>query len=290
MPPILVVGGFGASPGYFSAFAAALRAETGRAVLVLALRHGLSLEDECEHALARACASGCLPPAAPPAPPPPAVLLGFSTGCVVAAALAARYAHRLTCAQLILCNPADVMWRMSAPFLRALVPAAPAPLARLARHLPLMRRGSGTWGEGLWRALWPLLGAAWGAAQQCMGPLRCARIYYHLHARHVNEPHAEELSALVFRTRLADLRTTVVECLVHASLAALLRQLQGIRVFIVAGREDFYRHFSCHLAGALEHASLHRTRGDHHMLYHHPRECALRVAALLRGRQRRLSL
>ena len=300
---IVIVGGLGASKFYFAKFAGALSQAAGQRVITIELLHGVSLEAECDNVmrvlvrdsqrLAKGGNGNRVSIRSGDAASRTEVvsydLLGFSTGCIVASSLSLmlREAEH-PCVQirmLILVNPAELLFRFSRNVLLAIMPDA-ARFPHVSARMELLPTGS----LSVWACRWAIFVAAgiWNSSIYFLGSALTARIYYHLHARHVNEPTADELSRLAFRKRLQEIVVTATDCIIKPNLPLILRRLgeQGQRVFIVAGREDFYEHFSSRLAAELPNVTLHRLVGDHHVLYHHPISSASRVWGLMsRGNQ-----
>ena len=61
-------------------------------------------------------------------------------------------------------------------------------------------------------------------------------------------------------------------------------EADGQTVHLLVGRDDSYGPYAAHLFERFghRHVRLHRAGGNHHLLFHRPRETALRLAAMLR--------
>ena len=105
---IIFIGGFGASAAYSKDMCSALQRLTCRIVYNFPLVHGITLEDECIRVCEKLPDNTSF-----------YILIGFSTGCVVATKLSVEY---LCIEQLILVNPAEVLTRIDQNVLDSLIP------------------------------------------------------------------------------------------------------------------------------------------------------------------------
>jgi len=281
---IVVIGGFGSSRAYMAEFAEALHGcwPCGLATLKNhPLRHGMDAEDEA------ACVLRGLPTGGGDLEGRTTILVGFSTGCAVAlmAADRLRTVCGPMCIRVVLCNPATLVHRLSAPVLSWMLTSGrttPSPDAHV--------EGQQSSAPGPWRAraeTWlaeGLLGL-FGLLHALVPHAWLATLYYWAWGRHVNEPGPEELAKTVFRLHPRVLLHTLSACLVRPDLEGLIVRLSA-DIRLMVGVHDYYRTFAAGLAKRTS-ARLFWAWGDHHMLHHFPQESAWAVyAALLPDRPR----
>jgi len=259
----VIIGGFGSSGSYMSAFAAGLHACAGGVTVNHTLRHGLDADAEVASVLR------CLPP---PDRPATRILVGFSTGCAVALLVARELAAARTRGRVrvVLCNPASLLPRLTPALLCWMVPGARVSASLTLPHWqPLLRdKQISTYNRmdavyGLVCLLHALFPARW-----------LATLYYWWWGRQANEPRPEELAKIVFRLHPRLLLQTLTSCLVVPDLQTLIRRVPDVR--LVVGQDDYYKSFSTDLARRAS-VRLFWAWGDHHMLHHHPYESAWAV-------------
>jgi len=158
--------------------------------------------------------------------------IGFSTGCYVCLLLAAKYPMKT----ILLCNPAEIVTRLSKTSLEVLCPDWYLyPYVKDTHRL--IKRGTNT--TMYWWAMQVMVSVIWyiGTCISC----RCmSHIYYQIHGKHVNEPRPDELERGLFRHPFHSLQTTITECLVKTDY----HTCQSGKIHLLVGANDFYRHFS----------------------------------------------
>lgn len=269
---ILFISGFGASPDYSKTMCQELQRLTQYKVHNMNLHHGFTLEEECRHVLSKIRPSGSAK----------YIIIGFSTGCLIAMSLT----KFLPTDRVILCNPAEILTRLNYSFANSLIDLETS--AKMHRNLvsyrPIWDKLSKKTSKifiRIWKNIWPLADLLWGCAIRILGPEYVAKIYYHFIARHVNEPAANEMAKLAFRQNLTDLRKTIIECILKPSL---FEKIQGFdkSVHILEGMDDdIYVPYVKLLFDNNKNVSLHRTFGDHHMIYHHPISVANKLSSII---------
>jgi len=268
---IIFVSGFGASSDYAKPMCKELQRLTSRIVYNRCLLHGSTLDEECHDLLASCHIDPC----------ETYILIGFSTGCLVAMSLT-KY---LKTDRVILVNPAEVLTRMTLPFVESLVDKnVLASHKNTATYLPIWQTSSpkNPFWFLFWIGFWHVADFLWWICNTIMGPKMMSRIYYFNIGKKVNEPFATELEKLLFqKPRLNILRKTIVECILKPSLYEKIREY-GERVHIISGYNDeLYKPYVSILFQQNANVTLHRTVGDHHMIYHYPIETAQRIAACI---------
>jgi pimeloyl-ACP methyl ester carboxylesterase len=203
--------------------------------------------------------------------------MGFSTGCLVAMTLS----KIILVEKVILINPAEVLTRLNLNLLDSIVNDSDKD-RNIYTFKPILKR------TGLstiqWKIIWFLLQWIWFFAMTFIGSKKLSKLYYYYQARHVNEPRADELEKLLFKPgrRFNELITTLVECILKPSLIDLIRNTNR-RIYIVQGNRDYlYIPYVNLIYQSFLNVTLHRTIGDHHMIYHHPNETAQRISTIIK--------
>ena len=265
MASIIFVGGFGASVKYSEAMCMNLQRLTLRKVHNFSLCHGLTIEEECQAVL------NALPNTSSSY-----VMMGFSTGCLIAMSLS----RQLNTEQIILINPAEVLTRLNRNTLDFLVGGRVESDRNIATFVPIMKREG--YSPSTLSNIWFVVKWVWWAAMLLIGKKRIAEWYYVKFAKGFNEPRADELQRIVFSSRpIDDLKKTLVECILKPSLQKMIAE-RDHRVFIVQGYDDLlYIPYVRAIYDRYKNVTLHRTPGDHHMIYHHPGTVSQKIAALI---------
>jgi len=260
MYSIIFVGGFGASFDYSKTMCQELQRIIQYKVYNMNLHHGFTLEEECQHIL-----SGITHKSSK------YIIIGFSTGCLIAMTLASL----LPTEHIILCNPAEILTRLNYPFVNSLIDLdrCSTKYQNIETYRPMWDKSSKKKGNiyiKLLKNMWPIVDYVWYYAIRIIGSEKMASIYHYFIARHVNEPNADELTKVVFRKKMPDLRKTIVECILKPSLFEKIRIFDK-KVHILQGIDDIiYTPYVKSLFYNNKNVILHRTHGDHHMIYHHP--------------------
>jgi pimeloyl-ACP methyl ester carboxylesterase len=269
MTSIIFVGGFGASSHYSEPMCRELQRLTQIPVYNFHLQHGCTLQEECifiENHLKKYEKNRY-------------ILIGFSTGCLIVMELL-KY---LEVHQVILCNPAEILTRLNYPLVESLLEKSEK-TRNITTYSPIWEKESARFSKFsifAWKLGWFLLDALWTFTRWTIGIKRMSQNYYHCVARHVNEPRADEFARLLFRKDLKDLRRTLTECLLKPSLHEKIRDWPG-KVHIVQGLDDaLYIPYGNLLFQHNKNVILHRTIGDHHMIYHYQKITAERIAAVI---------
>jgi len=259
---ILFIGGFGGSKYYSHQMCCELQRLACCKVHNIPLHHGYTLEEECNYALDYL--GKCDRP----------ILMGFSTGCVVAIELA----NRIHPSRVILINPAEVLTRMNGNVAKSMI----ADIHRYHNIATYMQVWKSSFFQTLlWKGLWCVVDSVWWIGCKCIGSYWMAQLYYHYVGKHVNEPRPDELNRCLFQHPFSHLRKTIVECLIKPSLHEKIQKYPG-KIDVLVGMEDFtYAPYVRLLCDRYKHILLHRMSGDHHMIYHHPRLTAYRVYGLI---------
>lgn len=263
---IIFIGGFGASTYYSQKMCLKLQQYTSRKVYNISLTHGLTLAEEVKAVLEVIHDKDST-----------YILMGFSTGCLVAMTLS----KILRTEKLILVNPAEVLTRLNLNLLDSIVPDQDND-RNVYTFKPILKR------TGLsvlsWKVIIFLFEWIWFIAMIFIGSKKLSELYYHYQARHVNEPRADEFELCLFKPgrRFKELIITLVECILKPSLIDLIRKTNR-RIYIVQGNKDFlYIPYVTLIYNSFLHVTLHRTTGDHHMIYHHPIETAQRISTIIK--------
>ena len=269
MTSIIFVGGFGGSSDYSKPMCIELQKITQKIVYNFNLQHGCTLEEECKYILSNINININKSQ--------PVIVIGFSTGCLIAMELT-KYVNIKT---VVLCNPAEVVTRLNYPCMESLLDNSPK-TRNISTFLPIWQpQRTNRFSIILYKTLWKYIDQIWWLGKYFLGADKMSRIYYYLVARHVNEPRADELSKLLFQKNMKELRKTVTECLVKPSLIEKIRNFQG-KIHIVQGFNDtLYIPYGNLLFYNNKNVLLHRTNGDHHMIYHHPKITAERIASII---------
>jgi len=263
---IIIVGGFGASENYTKRFAQYLQYYTMRPVINCALLHGKPFEEEIEAVIKRIKYNGSF------------VLLGFSTGCMIVLELSKRIKTEF----IILCNPAEILTRFSYEFISsALQITSVTGNDVIPEHIralkPAMKISKVS--KDIWIFCLKLFFTIWTIIMYLLGSHRMAQLYYTLLGKNFNEPHFHELKRVVFSTRFERLLYTITDCLLRQNIMKLLKECKR-PITILLGTKDHYSHLSNHI---LEHhfCKVKKMDGNHHMLYHKPKDSALAAADII---------
>jgi hypothetical protein len=137
------------------------------------------------------------------------------------------------------------------------------------------------WFSFLWKPVILFIDWIWWGCKKIMGPPLLAKIYYHYIGKPANEPDADELTNFCFQQDLANLRKTIIECIIKPCLYEKIQEY-GRHIHIVEGFDDeTYIPYTRLLFQQNPNVTLHRTLGDHHMIYHYPIETARKISSLI---------
>ena len=272
---VVFVAGFGASPYYSEQMCRETQRLTSRKVHNLSLKHGLTLEEECNFLI------GELNKLDVVRVDRPLILMGFSTGCVVVM----RLSVSIPTAQVILINPAELLTRLNLNLLESFVDPKEFQYHRnISSYLPILRRVG--YSAIVWKLVWSFIGVVFWILLSVWGSSNVARFYYKNFGEGFHEPRADELEKLLFKPgrRFDDLTRTLMECIVKPSLHEMISN-SSMKVHIVEGYSDLlYIPYTNLLFEANPNVILHKTIGDHHMIYHHPIETAQKLSSIITTR------
>lgn len=266
MISIIFISGFAASNEYSLPMCRELQYLTQTRVYNFNLTHGCTLEEECINIVKSIKGDRF-------------ILIGFSTGCLIAMELANK--NYINVYHIILCNPAEVLTRLNYPLLDSMLDTRPTS-KNILSFMPIWQPHKySMFALLLYKLLWRGLDILWMLSRYFLGAKLLSIIYYHFVARHVNEPHATELEKLLFQKDLKELRTTITECLLKPSLIENIR-IYDRQIHILQGIEDIlYIPYVNALFYHNKNVILHRVQGgDHHMIYHYPKLIAVRIASI----------
>jgi len=286
---LIVVGGLGCSPAYMLHFAEAVfRLCPDVAVGYHPLVHGLGPEEEAE--LICEFYAG--------AQERTLAVVGFSTGCAVALALARRtdWAGRIR--DLVLVAPAHIALSVdpvTTAWMRACA-GAPAPAAGTDEGARLVTwRKFGVWGSWVrWARIFVLywLGTLLHAVRSVVPPRWVRGLLRALFRKRGaktgggpeedREPGGDAMVTLTLPPRAV--RETVARCILSADLTARVRDVRR-PVHVVVGTRDPHGAYSrfLHEQFGHTHVRLHQIHGGgHHLLFHQPQAAARRVTSILR--------
>jgi len=266
---IIYVSGFGASVNYSKEFCETLQQITQMRVLNLSLQHGITLEEEAQRVETHINEINRNP----------ITLIGFSTGCYVCLTLAIKYPNRI---RIILCNPAEIVTRLTKETLAVICPDWNKYPYLVSTRL-LIKTDKKT--EMYWKVVIMIFAIIWFIGTTISNGI-ISHIYYHIHGKYVNEPRPNELEKLLFTLPFHDVLKTVRECLVKTNYHELFRAYSRTNIntiHILVGKEDFYRHFSNHIAQHFSPVITHATLGDHHFIYHFPIYSAYKISSIIKS-------
>jgi len=271
MTSIIFIGGFAASNDYSLPMCRELQRLTQKRVYNFNLTHDYTLEEECI-TIINTCASN-------ENLMEQIILIGFSTGCLIAMELASK--QLINVYRIILCAPAEILTRLNYPLMESLIDNAPK-TNNISSFMPIWQPQKYTGFSVLfYKMIWKVIDPLWRVGMYFLGANRLSKIYYHFVAQYVNEPYADEFAKLLFQKELHALRRTITECLLKPSLIEKIRNYDG-RIDILQGMEDtLYIPYSNLLFYHNKNVILHRVQGaDHHMIYHYPKLIAERIASI----------
>jgi hypothetical protein len=148
--------------------------------------------------------------------------------------------------------------------------------------IPMWKRRANKWLSFIpWKLVIFVILWLWCICRILIGPKIMAKIYYNLVARWCNEPLAEDLEESIFGRNLEDLLKTIIECIVKPSLFEKIKEYKNRVRMLVGYNDDLYHPYTRLLLERNANVTLHRTIGDHHMIYHHPRATALKVSCMI---------
>jgi hypothetical protein len=250
---IIVIGGFGSSSKYNYEFCKYLQYYSQYPVININLVHGCSYKKEMNN-ITKQIKSNYNN-----------ILIGFSTGCT----MVLKLAQIIHVKQIILCNPAELLTRLSYNFMKSITNYKC--IEHIDRYKILMKKSIiPAW---VFDIIICIISVIWDILIFISSKL-CAYIYYNLYGYYIGEPNIDELQRIIFSIRFNKLKLTIVECLIKHNVNDIIKNT-NIRINIIVGKEDYYIKFSEHLYNNFENnIRIKKIDGCHHMLYHKSKQCA----------------
>jgi len=263
MYEIIIVSGFGASPKYTEPLAKYLQYYTQCIVHNFSLIHGVKFEIEVDKIVDFINKKTNKP----------IILIGFSTGCNIVIGVS----HIINVKRLILINPAELLTRLPYEIVR--VATYDTDPSHIKLYKPFIKKSSLTtlsWSIILSNAFVTL-----NLLSFILGKERMAEIYYACQGKWVNEPRPDELVRLAFTKKSNELFNTIRYCLLSQNTNELIRNTSSpIHIFV--GMKDSYIHLSRHIFNNFDNnnnkITINKLIGDHHTLYHFPKENARTIS------------
>jgi len=263
---IVVIGGFGGSQHYMANFIKYLQYKTLRPVLNCSLLHGAAFEIEVTNIIIKIHKTNYKKPF---------VIIGFSTGCVVAL----EVSKTIKTEYLILCNPAELLTRFPYECISAILQGNDTP-RHIEKYQPTIRKSK--MGQPVWNFCLRLFCILWTTILYFIGSRKMAEIYYRCLGKYVNEPRPAELTRVVFSRKIGDLFVTINECLLQQNINDLVRECKST-IHVVVGEKDSYLHVSNHIANNFPNKNIRfkKMKGDHHTLHNNPKYAATEISEII---------
>ena len=266
-PIIIYIGGFAASDNYSKQMCNYLQYITTYKVYNCSLLHGKDLEEECFFILSK------IPTGYP------LIIVGFSTGCVIAMKIAIIKLHIVK--QCILINPAELLTRLNKELIYSLV-ESPSNYMNIITFLPMFKKSNLS--IRLWCFINYLINILWYLSINIFGSTVISNFYYYFFGKNFNEPRPEELSRVLFNKSytFSLFKKTLINCLIQPSLYSMIKTFKK-RIHILYGSKDeTYIPYVNSLNLSCDNIILHKFyNGDHHMIYHKPIEIANKLSAII---------
>lgn len=272
---IIYIGGFAATKNYSQSMCKELQKITNCKVYNFAIHHGLTLNEECYKIFLFLKENDLI------FMKKPYILIGFSTGCLIATQLS----EYIPTKSIILINPAELLTRMNKSLLYSLIPPNECVYySNINSYFSIFNKKVHKFYINSWKFFWKCMSWSHWLVIKFFGSKNVASFYYNYFGKKNNEPRADELMHSLFSStrKFTDMLKTLVECLVKPNLYDLINRSKINKIHIIQGKKDYlYIPYGNILFNYNKKILYHNTIGNHHMIYYYPIETARKISAVL---------